>query len=436
MKKLIYILSMTSILFITACSTTNIKKPNKGKSVDKISFKYMTPSHITENVEISSSESFDDIYNKLGYPYYEMSYTNKLSYKGYYKESMTATTKNYIKSNNLYKNYKTSSNVGKNYEGFLERKSGDNNLGTSVDFYYQSKNTSKKSIKMDDYSSSENTYHEKGFAGNTFSTSEEYNVTSGKYNITKTKEIEKTKHNKSTEASNNSLYEYVDDKAKIDFVDKIHYGYDSQGNKYSYSLSTFVNTSSIFDTNISNEFYNEEYDELYEKSVKLTDKYIILKVKCYYTSFMYDLALNELSLEYDKTFFDVSLVINKLKQLYSEDFKNAYRETEIWVDYNCSYDPSDDSVKKLAYAYYKNVECNDYKKKSTYDAKYLNYYYPGLDDSFAASLIGMTFENTYKSNKKEEIAINSSSYKNKIKNMTKKTKKNNIFDKIKMYESY
>ena len=78
-KKLIYILSMTSILFITACSTTNIKKPNKGKSVDKISFKYMTPSHITENVEISSSESFDDIYNKLGYPYYEMSYTNKLS---------------------------------------------------------------------------------------------------------------------------------------------------------------------------------------------------------------------------------------------------------------------------------------------------------------------------------------------------------------------
>ena len=72
MKKIVYILGMSSLLFVASCSATSVKKPSKGKSVDKICFKYMTPSHIVEDIEISSNESFDDVFNKLEYSYYDL----------------------------------------------------------------------------------------------------------------------------------------------------------------------------------------------------------------------------------------------------------------------------------------------------------------------------------------------------------------------------
>ena len=434
MKKLIYILSMTSILFITACSTTNIKKPNKGKSVDKISFKYMNPNKIVENIEINSSDSFKDVYNKLNYSTLEIAQIdNSFGFTRYKKQSNSLSGSNIVYNNALAKKYNEKNSIDEKYDAYFKRRNGEF-IGSYADSFFKGVYDSKSSKSADSIKKVDNVYNELSYAAKEYSSNTEYSVESGRYNIYKNKKVSDDNCLKKDESSKTSLYQYVSGQTDIDNIYKTYYGYDSDGEKYSYSLGTFVNTSRIFDYNISSINYDEEYDELYDNSFELTDKYIILKVKSKYTNYMFEDAIDQLTLETNKTFFDKSVVIQKLNKLIDECYTNTYSQTEIWIDYSNPYDISDDTVKKLTYGYYKHVEKNNIKKKITYDVRYLDYYYPTISDDLAKDLIGVESVFTYKSSYVEEIAVNKKSYNSKIKSVMKKCKNNNIFDKITMLE--
>ena len=435
MKK-IFIICMSSILFLASCSMTSVKKPSKGKSVNNISFKYMNPNKIVEEIEINSSDSFKDVYDKLHYSTIEIAQIdNSFGYTRYKKNKESLSGTNIIYDNNIcVKKYKDNNNIEEKYDAYFKRTKGEV-VGSYADFYYKGIYNKKSSISTDSIKIIENKYDEKGFAGNEYSSNIEYSADSGRYNIVKVNNEYNLNNKKEKETSNSSLYQYLNGHADIDNIYKSYYGYDSNGEKYTYSLGTFVNTAYIFDCNISNIYYDEDYDELYDNSVELTDKYIILKVKSKYTIYMLNDAIDQLILETDKTYFDKSVVIQKLKKLIDECYTNTYSETEVWIDYSNPYDISDNTVKKLTYGYYKHVENNNIKKKITYDVRYLNYYYPSINDNLASDLIGVESNLTYKSSFVEEIAVNNKSYKNKIKKLSNKCKKNNIFDKITLYET-
>ena len=334
----------------------------------------------------------------------------------------------------MFKKYSESNSKDEEADAYFKRESGEY-VGANIDFYYKGSSSKKSSIICDSYKNQESKYNETGFAGKEYSSNVDYSTDSGKYTIKKEKNEKKDNSIKETSSSNSSVYQYVNASANADNISKTYYGYDSNGKRYSYSLETFVNTSYIFDYNIPNTFYNEEYAEFYNNSFTLTDKYIILNFKSKYTSYMLNDAIDQLTLETNKTFFDKTEVISKLKYLIDECYTNTYRETEIWIDYTIPYDISDESVKKLSYGYFKEEERNNINRKITYDARYINYYYPDINNELAASLIGVSSNTTYKSYRKNEIALNKSSYKSKIKNMVKKCKNNNIFDSITMYEA-
>jgi hypothetical protein len=433
MKKILNIIGISSILLITSCAS-GIKAPSKGKSVDNVNFKYMNPNKIVENIEINKSDSFDDVFNKLQFTYLELASNNEFGYKKIINSKASFKGNNVVYNNQLFKNYNENHSKDESYDSYFKRESGEIK-GSNIDFYYKGIYSTKSSVSYDSYNKDNYSYNETGFAGEEYSSNVDYSTASGRYTIKKEKEKINDKTIKNTTSSNSTIYQYVDQKANNDDIDKTYYGYDSNGKRYSYSLSTFVNTSYIFDYNIPNTFYNEDYKELYDNSFELKDKYIILNIKSKYTSYMLEDAINQLSLETGKSFFETAEVVKKLKYLSEECYTKTYSETQIWIDYTIPYDISDESVKKLAYGYYKEVEANNINKKITYDARYINYYYPDINNELAASLIGIGSNTTYKSYRKTEVALNNSSYKNKIKNMAKKCKKNNIFSKITMYEA-
>lgn len=435
MKKLFKFLSMSSLLLLISCSTTNIKNPDKGKKVDHISFKYMNPSKSVEEIELNNSLSFDEVYDKLKFVYIEMAQENgSFAYKKYKYNEETFLGNNIIYEDyKLTNNFKTKNKIEEEYDNYFKRTNGEYS-GYNIEFYHKDNYIKNSSLSFDSYKENNYSYKENGFAGTEYSSSSEYKTDSCNYVINKNKNNIISKNKNDKENNESSIYKYVNASSSIDDIHKSYYGYDEEGNKHSYSLATFVNTSYIFDYNIQNLFYNNEFKELYDNSFILTDKYIILKIKSKYTSFMYDDAINQLKLETNQSSFDTSAIINKLKKLSSDYYTNTYRETEIWIDYSNPYDISDVSVKKLTYGYFKEEEKNNIKRKIIYDVRYLDYYYPSLDNDFAASLIGVEATEEYKSYRIEEIAINHNSYNNKIKNMNKKCKKNNIFDKIVMQE--
>ncbi len=452
MKKAL--ISLGALVFtgalLASCSTSSassIKKPNKGKKVNEVSFKTYDGNYDYAELSFKSSDSFEDVMKAL-IEMPSLSYTVQKDTSDEYRYAYTSkkisktdiTSKNYYIASNgptLAEKYAYLSENSATEDVYINESSGESKEEVTV---YE-KRTSKSNLKLKygNYLESDSESYEAGRAGTKTITSvdgrvSERKVDGGRYRLENNKSTSNKIEGKTSGSVNNKDYEYLNgsEKATDDNYGKTYKGYDDSGNVYSYTYNTFLSSSflSQYKTKPSlgisgssvylRSFYNEDFKDLYKGSVELTDKYIVLKFD---TTYMYDIYADAARSASDKD--EVKTNYNKL---INGDYKGSKASYEIWIDYVTEVD--DEGDVDLSYGYAKastNVKLN---RKAKYDDDYINDYH--VSESDAAIIKGKEYTLKGSMTQLMEIAINSNDYSKKIDSMKKLCKKNNVLDKITM----
>ena len=451
MKKLY--LSLGAILFsgvlLASCgSNSGLSAPKKGKAVDSVKIKLDG-----DDVELKKDDKYEDVMDSI------LEYTSSVD--AYYEEEGTGafkveesssskiTAKNYIgyadslKPSPKYKSVSKSVLKGYSPSKIFDKYSSNDSESSSLDYYYKenskenndyvkylnSSQSRKASLTLNKDTSSMEMTQAVGLAGNYFENKEKVTVDAGKFESYSIKSNTKGDANSTNSNGSSSIYEYLDkteNKSDTDFgaTYRGQAGFDS----ISYSITDFMHVdgpdidSSVSLSNVAVSPI-EGLADLYETNFELTDKYIILKCKVYYTFEMMYYARNEIEGE-----FSNEKMVSKIKELKDKEFKGTYTEAELWINYDVK-DGDSDNI-ELTYSYFKSttVTKKNIEKEITNDI--LEDY--DLDKETYKDYVGK--KQTIKEDGKNVItkAYSKDKYDSKIKSMKNKCKKNNIYDKITM----
>ena len=443
-----------AVLASCGMSASSIKKPNKGKAVDSVSFKTYDEDYEELELSFKKGDSFDDVMTaltKLPSVYiskfedekiFETGYAYKLSY------DIGVTQKNYYESysNNLYNKMTSSSKASQS--GDYYNKIVDSNTTRDNTVYSKMSSTSSVKTTKDKYSEERTAKVENGVAGTTSFVYDNSKISSasvdgGVYEKADKREIQKGNNLSNNEKTSSNVYKYL--KASENRSDPTynqrHYGYDIDGTEYSYRIQTFLDEDSMSSTyyrtgasttpHISSSFsdtdfksiYNESMQDYIDGSFELTDKFIIIKATMTYHETIYREAVES---------FDEEPTETQIKAKYDELLKNEYKGTkstyEIWLDYTTpEYDDKDHVY--LSNSYLKATQILKANKKDKYDDKYFKD--NGISDQDIKNMLnGKEFTTVGYSKMEYEMAYNTNDYSKKIKSMKDTCKKNNIFDSI------
>lgn len=449
MKKAL--ISLGALVFtgalLASCSTSSassIKKPNKGKKVNEVTFKAYNEDYDLTNFSIKSSDSFDDVMKELvEIPRLystlideddkeEFAFTSKNDYKS----SITAT--NYYvpySENILYEKYFASSETISSDDIYFQTLY--NSSGEESTVYEKTYTKTTETTKRNKYSETNSSTIEGGRAGKTTysaSSISERSVDGGRYRLENNKSTSNKIEGKESGSKSSKDYEYLNgtEKSTDDNYGKTYKGYDDSGNVYSYTYSTFLSSnflssyktkqSSVMPSSavyLSN-YYNEDFKDLFKGSFELTDKYIVIKFDTTYLLNVYSEAVLDAE--------DDAQVKSNYDKLIKGDYKGSKGSYELWIDYVT--DVSDSGTTYLSYGYAKADTKIKINRKTTYDDDYINDYH--ISESDAAIIKGKQYTIKGYITEYMEIAVNSNDYSKKIDSMKKLCKKNNVLDKITM----
>lgn len=433
MKKLCLSLGaiVLSGLVLASCSGVKINKPkSKGSAVDSIS---VTTSEGT--YEFKKDDKFADVYSKLSsYQYFTIDNTSsggnyEYAYKTKSSVSGKMTYTNYINEDNqyLYKKYVATAKQTYTEDSYFKGEEKDGNY--KMELYYNSVSKEKYKNESSEETKTKN-ISETTTCGGTYSNEREvHSVNFGIFESETKKETTKTKTTKDSGNKKEKSYKYVNETENPtdENYGKTRYGYDKDGNYYSYQISSFFDDRDPLTLPISYYvMYDEAIDDLCDYSFELTDNYIILKGTSKLTrSILYDMN-DYIDAENREDFY------KKAKNLVDTDYKGSKLNIEIWIDYTRDSLTEGEKMLTLSYAKYKEVSKFNYKR--TYDENKLQHYYY-FDKAFIDEVKGKEYTAKGSMTTTGEIGNSSDNYSKKIEKFQKKNKKNNIFDNITFFYS-
>lgn len=427
MKKLCLSLGaiVLSGLVLASCSGVKINKPkSKGSAVDSVS---VTTSEGT--YEFKKDDKFADVYSKLSsYQYftidntlsgdnYEYAYKTKSSVSG----KMTYT--NYINEDNqyLYKKYVATAKQTYIEDNYFKGEEKDGNY--KLETYYNSVSKEKYKYESAEETKTSSEEETKTYGGTYSNEREVHSVNFGIFKSEVKKNSTKTKTTKDSKNEKEKSYKYVNETENPtdENYGKTRYGYDKDGNYYSYQISSFFYDHSPLMLPISYYImYNEAIEDICDYSFELTDNYIILKG----TSKLTRSILNDMSgyvdAESQEDFY------KKAKDLVNTDYKGSKLNIEIWIDYTRDSSTEGEKMLTLSYAKYKEVSKFNYKRTYT-EKQFQNSYF---DKAFIDEVKGKEYTAKGSMTTTGEIGDSSDNYSKKIEKFQKKNKKNNIYDNI------
>ena len=423
MKKKVLLTSLLAVttIVLASCGNNNVSynkikvsKPNdKGAKVSSIDKEYEIGN---KELKINDKMQFSEIYDAV----YDVSYM----FSTYHEEN----TPEYISQYELRKiNYQESNILNVNYPyGFsLNTETTVEERYNANDFYKNVSETDTKynsevykySLKYDNKKINNNNSE-----FNTVSKEEIKELSKFESNINDNITTETLEHgyNESNYSNINIKYDNDYQKVKLktsngyyinasessndDNFDATYYGIDKNDQDVEYTIS---DKSEDFYYNITqsiSNLYRKSYDEFYNTSYELTEKYIILKTECRFTDEIYDESIISDS-------------------ILKSDYNGSNQQIEVWLTYNTD---------GLYLAYYKSSSITYYNVNNTYTEGYINAYksYDFYDDM--KKIIGKTYSK--KGTKAYECEISTFSndkIENKFKSGFNYCKNNNDYKDIK-----
>lgn len=434
MKKAYF--SIAALLFsgvlLASCSNGGFKvsKLDKGKKVDSVSF-----SIGDDAFEIKKDDDAKEVIDKLAdYSIYYNNTGDEYKYNYISKNKMKMTGENVIvRQNEISKKASVVMDINYNVDYFYK------NDGDNYEAYVNNNTNTENDLVTDGFRNySKTSMNSRKGGSKVLSDNGDRSVDFAIYKDTSSKTISKNNVENENESNTEKVYKYLNKTEKTTDEDygKEYVGYDSNGEDYSYRVSTFFNAYSEVTPTLSfslDDFYDEEYKEYFKDSFELTDKYIILKCETKYNDELTETA--ELFLAAEGIENPTSEQIKeKIKSLLKKEYKNVTIKSEIWIDYK---NPIKSGfIEELAYSYFKYEISYNYNISIKYNENLFNYfedlYKSTFDEEVKKEYMGKSFKANASVNNYSEFSLNDDDYSKKIAAVKKECKKNNIFDKIKM----